>query len=339
MRDKIFHRYVIIAVTLILILTVGVKVYTWESNMEVSQWNYEQLKRIDKNQTDFNFIVFGDNKNSEKIFNDLIERINEENASFAIDTGDIVMQGGERYYQAFLKQVEKSNKPILTVLGNHELYDGGRGYYYDIFGPYYYSFAVGEAYFIILDNANEHYVDPWQMAWLEGQLERSQNYTYRFVFMHVPLYDPRVPMDQQPGHSMKNVTNAMELNKLFDEYNVSMVFCGHIHGFFNGTWGKTPYVITGGAGAEMIGGTDDEHYFYHYLVVHVTPEGFSYDVVKLNVTESFAYRVLYSIGFHLYVYLDMNALNIVILISSIYLIYFVVFVHKEWLHWNVRRKE
>ena len=339
MRDKIFHRYVIIGVTIILLITVGVKAYTWGNETEVSGWNYKQVERIDKEQENFTFLVFGDNKNSERIFNDLIEKMNRENASFAIDTGDLVMQGDKLYYESLLKQLEKSNKPILTVVGNHDIYGEGRAYYYDIFGPFYYSFLVGEAYFIILDNANEHYVDPWQMEWLEGQLKASQNYTYRFVFMHVPLYDPRVPMDEQPGHSMKNLTNARELNALFDEYNVSMVFCGHIHGFFSGTWGKTPFVITGGAGAEMIGGTDKEHYFYHYIRVHVSPKGVHYEVVPLNVEESFAYRILYSIGFHLYVFLDVNALNIVILVSTVYLGYFLVFVHKEWLKWNFGRKE
>ena len=339
MRDKIFHRYVIIAVTVILVVTVGIKAYTWSNDIHVSQWNYRQIERINRSQENFTFIVFGDNKNSEKIFNELIERINRENASFAVDDGDIVMEGGKLYYESFLKQAEKFNKPLLTVIGNHEIYGGGRGYYYDIFGPYYYSFSVGESLFIMLDNANEHYVDPWQMEWLEEQLKAGQNYTYRFVFMHVPLYDPRVPMDEQPGHSMKNMSNARELNALFDRYNVSMLFCGHIHGFFNGTWGKTPYIITAGAGAEMVGGSDPKHYFYHYIKVHVTPNGFKWEVVRLNIHESYAYRILYTIGFHLYVYMDMNALNIIILVSSVYLVYFLIFVHKEWLKWNFSRKE
>lgn len=43
-----------------------------------------------------------------------------------------------------------------------EFYANGRGNYYDIFGPFYYSFTVGPGYFIVLDDADGGGIDRWQ---------------------------------------------------------------------------------------------------------------------------------------------------------------------------------
>ena len=53
-----------------------------------------------------------------------------------------------------MNQIQALNKPLLTAIGNHELMDEGRGNYYDMFGRFYYSFTVGENYFIVLDDAD-----------------------------------------------------------------------------------------------------------------------------------------------------------------------------------------
>ncbi len=325
-KDRLFHKYTTIAVAIILILTVGAKVYSVNNRSDTTDWNYDALQEIDHSQDNFTFIVMGDNKNA-KMFDSIIDETNRENVSFLIDVGDLVIKGERAYYELFLEQAERSNKPLLTAIGNHELYDKGRADYYDIFGPFYYSFTVGDAYFIVLDDANEQGLDKWQMQWMIGELQKSQNYSLRFVFMHVPLYDPRPDI----GHCLKDPAAARELNEIFDEYNVSMVFAAHIHAYFNGTWGKTPYIITGGAGGEQVGGDDPAHYFYHYIKVHVSGGNVSYEVVKLNGPDFIAQRPLYSLWLHLYVFLDVNALNIVIFLSAFYLGYFVVFIKKKWM--------
>ncbi len=75
-------------------------------------------------------------------------------------------------------------------------------------------------------------------------------YRYRFVFSHVPLHDPRKGEYAQ-GHSMKNMKEAIKLNRLLDKYRVTMLFASHIHAYFRGKWHQTPYIITGGAGAPL----------------------------------------------------------------------------------------
>lgn len=132
-------------------------------------------------------MVFGDNKNSIGTFKNLIKKVNNEEALFAIDVGDLVYDGEKEKYRFFINQIKKFRIPLFTAIGNHEIRENGRGNYYDLFGLFYYSFAVGNSHFIILDDANEKNIDPWQMEWLKKELQKAQNYKYRFVFMHVPL--------------------------------------------------------------------------------------------------------------------------------------------------------
>ena len=163
---KLYSRPFILIVTLILIIAISIKIHYEFSFEKVENWNYKQLQKINPQINSFTFIVFGDNKNSTKVFNELISKVNNENALFCIDNGDLVLWGREENYELFIKQIKKLNKPLLTVLGNHDIVMDGRSLYYEMFGPFYYSFHVGPAYFIVLDNANQESIDPWQMIWL-----------------------------------------------------------------------------------------------------------------------------------------------------------------------------
>jgi len=230
-------------------------------------WIANNLQKIRvKRPNDFYFAVFGDNKNSGATFDTLLKMENRDpDIAFGIDVGDLVFDGEREKYRYFIKQVRNnSSLPFLTAIGNHELLEKGRGLYYNILGPFYYSFRIGRNYFIVLDDANEIGLDQWQRKWLEKELKKAQNYNTRLVFMHVPLFDPR---DKKHHHCLPK-DSAKSLLTLFQKYHVTHIFASHIHGYFTGQWGGIPYTITGGAGAELVG-TSPEHYFYHYLKVHV----------------------------------------------------------------------
>ena len=82
--------------------------------------------------------------------------------------------------------------------------------------------------------------------------------------MHVPPFDPR-------GNGFSECLpekNREDLLDLFRRYNVTHVFASHIHGYFSGVWEGIPYTITGGAGGRLKG-SDPEHFFHHYVKVHV----------------------------------------------------------------------
>ena len=94
--------------------------------------------------------------------------------------------------------------PVWHVIGNHD-YDmsytddaKAAGKYVENFGPTYYSFNLGSAHFVVLDNIvylNENssrhhdtYVDDEQLGWLRKDLAYVAKDTPLFVCMHCAMY-------------------------------------------------------------------------------------------------------------------------------------------------------
>ncbi|NOX97811.1 MAG: metallophosphoesterase [Nitrospirae bacterium] len=329
-KKKIFHKFTVCTIFVLIaaIFTIGIKIHSILSFTKINNWNYCQLQKIDKTKNEFSFAVFADNKNSITTFKNLINKLNKEDVSFAIDVGDLVYDGEKEKFRFFINQIKKLNKPLLTVVGNHDIREDGRTNYYEIFGRFYYSFTVGNSYFIVLDDADENDLDPWQMVWLKNELKKSQDYKYRFVFMHVPLYDPRKG-EHKRGHSLKNLAFAKKLNALFDQDDVTMLFVSHIHGYYRGIWGKTPYIITGGAGAELVG-SDPQHYFYHYIKVHIADNGVSYKIVKLKSPDfELIDRLVHDAWIYIYAFFAIHFLDLIIILALVYLIFYIIFVKKK----------
>lgn len=281
-------KYWGLILVLSLVLIYGLISYYYVVNVENqdSSWNYQELQKISKNESNFLFAVYGDNRDSSEKFPHLIQNVNGKDVLFSVDDGDLTSSGTPRQFGYFLLQIKNSKAPILTSIGNHDLSsDGNESNYINMFGNPYYSFSEKNSYFIVLDDANSTNLGDAQMVWLKNELKKSQGYKYRFVFMHIPLYDPRNGTAGE-GHSLDNLTTAKNLNDLFDQYNVTMLFTSHIHGYFRGVWGKTPYIITGGAGAPLskspAGVNSTENYFYHYILVNVTDTGVNYEIVRYN---------------------------------------------------------
>jgi len=265
---------------------------------QIRDWNYvqqEKITAISPQPDSFSFAVFGDNKNSITTFNGLIDQVNQDDVQFSVETGDLIdnMFDGQSEYRTYVKQIKRLQKPLFVIPGNHAT-EGSSCAYNRLFGRLYYSFSFGNAYFIALNGSHEDGLGPQQYDWLVKELKKAQSYRHRFVFMHIPLYDPEAG-DYQLGHSLGDKKIAAQLNTLFDTNKVDMVFTAHVHGYYTGKWHKTPFTVTGGAGAEL-GGTNPEHYFHHYVKVTVSPEGVQYRVKKVgkpftNIVLLFAHNV------------------------------------------------
>jgi Icc-related predicted phosphoesterase len=239
-------------------------------------YNQKMLNRIKilQNGNCFSFAVIGDNRDGDNVLKKIISQINVSNIKFVLNNGDLVPDGYEREFQTYLNIIKTSKKHIVSIIGNHEIpwYDEEKNYK-KYFGKTYFSFVFNNSYFIILDDSDEKGIFNKQYQWLKNQLKISQKYQNRFVFMHVPLYDSR----KGHNHCLKNKKNAKKLNKLFDKYHVTMLFCSHIHSYFRGIWGHTPYIVTGGAGAPLKKGG-----FYHYIKVIVNGHDIKYKVIRIN---------------------------------------------------------
>jgi len=321
---RVFSKYVAAVVLLVLIVSGVFALYAYLNEPTSKDRNYNQLQKVDRSRNSFSFAAFGDNKESVKTFGHIVDLLNKSDVAFAFDDGDLVLDGDIEQYRFFLKQADRLHKPLLTAIGNHETYLNGRGNYYDLFGPFSYSFTVGRSYFIVCDDANEKGLGGFQMEWLRGELEKSRAYRNRFVFMHVPLYDPRADA-QGLEHGLQDPVEAKKINDLLDRYDVTMLFTSHIHGYFTGKWGKTPYIITGGAGAELVG-TNSTNYFYHYIDVRVSDSGVRYYVVKIpSPGDNYVVRLLHNLWLYIYAFLALHFFDIVLGLCGLYLVLFVLY--------------
>lgn len=296
------------------LLLIIVEAWDYMSPLPTHEWLANNLKNIKVgNPEDFYFAIFGDNKNSFAMFDDLLKRVNSDpDIAFAVDLGDMVYDGEKEKYRHFFNQLSNLHRPLLTAIGNHELKENGRGFYYDIFGPYYYSFQIGNHYFIVLDTADGKGPDFWQRRWLEAELTRAQSCKTRLVFMHVPLFDPRGGI----YHHCLPDRDGQQLAELFQKYHITHIFASHIHGYFQGQWQGVPYTISGGAGAELWG-IDPQHYFYHFLKVHVKDGSVKVQVQKLPSPEyEWLDRLRAIVWLYLYAFIRIHGIEMALFLCA-----------------------
>ncbi|HFU77644.1 MAG TPA: hypothetical protein ENK68_03980 [Epsilonproteobacteria bacterium] len=237
-----------------------------------------KIENIEETHQSFSFAVYGDNRGRDDILATIIKTVDSDrDILFSISNGDVVTTSFKYQFQNYLSLLQQSKKPILTVLGNH-----GIGLlendinFKTIFGHSYFSFVLKNSYFIILDDADDETMASKQFLWLQKELRKAQTYDNRFIIMHIPLYDPRAGAYAQ-GHSLEDMKQVKQLNDLFDRYKVTMLFTSHIHSYYRGVWHKTPYIISGGAGAPLIKGG-----FFHYIKVTVTGTEVEYKIIKIK---------------------------------------------------------
>jgi len=267
---KIFkeHPIKIILAALCVLLFIGITVWHSYAPVPVHNRNQRELSRITVvDPNDYSFAVMGDNKGNRSVFEPLLQDIGHDKAiAFAIDCGDLVRKGKVGLFRRFLAQVQGNLAiPVLVAIGNHDLdNNGSSNIYRDIFGPTYYSFQVGQGYFIVLAAITEAGFDKTERQWLEQELQKGRTAKARFVFMHVP------PFEVRGGTYHKSLPDKdqKDLLDLFRRYKVTHLFASHLHGYFSGVQAGVPYTITGGAGARLQG-KDPEYFFYHYVKVHL----------------------------------------------------------------------
>ena len=269
MAIKIFreHPIKIILAFLCILSFMGLKFWDAYAPLSIYDWNKREISRIKVASPDkFTFAVFGDNKGNSSIFEPLLRDIDHNTEiEFTIDVGDLVSEGEKGRFRSFLNQVQENLAiPFLTAIGNHDFSSGSPENYQEIFGSTYYAFQIGEAYFVVLDAIAEAGFNKAERKWLEDELQKARTSKARFIFMHVPPFDPR-------GDGLNKCLpeqDGKDLLDLFRRYNVTHLFASHIHGYFSGVRDGISYTITGGAGGKLQG-EDPEHFFHHYVKVHV----------------------------------------------------------------------
>lgn len=221
------------------------------------------------------FYVFGDSQGYQGGVEQIITAANLNRPDFIFHCGDLTPYGQENQYQAIKSVLDQSVVPVYTTIGNHDIKAGGGVFYEEYFGSSTYSFDIGSAHFTVF-NTSSGDVSSQEFTWLEQNLAQTDA-EYRFVFTHIPPFDPVTG----ENHALLNATTGQLLMSLFEEYDVDVVFTGHIHLYNETVVNGVRYVITGGAGASLVA-DEDSGGIYHYIQVKIDDTGLSLEPVLLE---------------------------------------------------------
>jgi hypothetical protein len=242
------------------------------------------------------YIILGDNRDGYGTFKQIIQQVNGENPVFVIDNGDLVFSGKPNQYRLFDRMVSQVSATFLTTLGNHDIRGNGYSTYTMLYGPGYYSFDFAGSHFVFLDSSpgwsEKRAISDEQYAWLEKDLIKAQGKRI-YVVTHIPPQDPRsdVTPNQIPNyvndvksgeswvekrldnynenkgmnHGFQDPQEAARFEKLMSRYHVDTVYLSHIHSYFEYTKDGVRYLISGGAGAELL----TENSYYHYMIARL----------------------------------------------------------------------
>jgi hypothetical protein len=240
------------------------------------------------------YVVLGDNRDGYDTFDTIITQVNALKPAFVIDNGDLVFSGKPNQYRLFDQMVSGIAATVCTTLGNHDIRGNGREIYTSLYGPPYYAFDLGDCHYIFLDSSRGYSQTPAlpdeEYAWLEQDLQKAQGKKI-YVISHVPPTDPRSDLKpneiiaytdkvKQQGdfieqklesysenetldHGFLNKQEAQKFENLMARYQVNTVYLSHIHSYFDYTKDGVRYLVSGGAGAELL----TQNSYYHYLIV------------------------------------------------------------------------
>lgn len=226
------------------------------------------------------FAVFGDVRGNANVLESIIDETERDGGySFVICTGDMVYKPTRADYVFFCDEILEMWRmtPLLFSPGNHDIEEYSThpaDLYEKYFGERYYSFPIGRALFIVLDNSTD-YIDAVQIAWLKNLLatERSR-YDALVVFLHEP------PIDLRGGgawHAM-NKKQGGELLDMLKEYRATAIFCSHIHSYYEWNWNGIPIYVSGGGGAPQ---SKNRAPMYHFLGVNIKGENLETAIYKV----------------------------------------------------------
>lgn len=144
------------------------------------------------------------------------------------------------------RRFDEIKLPFFPVVGNHDLTHNGWALWSNIFGSSFYQIDVfvgldenGKGYFdhfIFLDTASGTLGKKQVDLIEEGVLDGKEHYRHTYVFSHTNIFRP----SSMQFASTFPREETFFLLKQFDEWDATIVFCGHVHKYeervYNGVY-------------------------------------------------------------------------------------------------------
>jgi 3',5'-cyclic-AMP phosphodiesterase len=195
----------------------------------ITRTNLERIKALQVSNDVIRVALLSD---THYHFDDTADALNQisrdTSISFTIVTGDITENGLKKEFELFHSMMEKSHKPYLTVIGNHDHLSNGGLVYESMFGAPNYSFELGGVKFVMWDNVlwESNRTPDWQWFMNEVQINQDdvgESGSARVVipFSHIP------PIDGQLADS------ASVYHQLMVENQIALSVHGHKHEYMN----------------------------------------------------------------------------------------------------------
>ena len=194
-------------------------------------------------------------------FDHAIKHTNSLKPDFVITGGDLIADAlgqtfgrSDSLYNLYNETIKKLEMPVHNTIGNHEVFglykrsginpdhpEYGKKMFAKRLGngQSYNSFDHKGWHFILLDgmgftkDRNYYgYIDSTQIEWTKNDLSKINSKTPIAISVHIPFYSVRAQIDNGPTAANSKgivITNAKEVMKLFEEYNLKTVLSGHLH--------------------------------------------------------------------------------------------------------------
>ncbi|MFP4080340.1 MAG: glycosyltransferase [Ectothiorhodospira sp.] len=313
----------------------GYKIYLSFFKDTFEALHAQQIERIEarlQGREAYSFAVVGNVRNSIGVFERrMIPALNRSGVDFLVSAGNVVSGGGEDNYQALYGSMRRLRIPYVLTFAGEEESEFGSFRFYDMFGPYFYSFSAGGARFIFLDVTGKTPL-AWQLRWFEDELEATRARGERaFVFLGEPVLPAQREREDVAHGLARHPDFIRDFLSLVDDHDVEAVFTASEQVLDRRREGETLFVATGGGGGLLLGGEDS---FYHFLQVDVDGQDMAIEPVKMQQAPGRLLRMLEGLWFLIYSLFYVGYLNFLLVVCVVVLVairlYKAVFMEKNY---------
>lgn len=220
--------------------------------------NVEQLAAQGNPGERFRFVAMADTHGDYEHLRSAVRRINAQGGiTFGLHAGDLTAYGLLDEYDWAWDELERTTVPVLVTIGNHDALSFGPEIWSQMFGPFDYSFLIGNLKVVVFNsNILEFPTSAPNRAWVRSQIENGADRSVVVLTHHPPQ-----GADDVPGGTVNEFyAELLQLGKL------SLWIHGHQAEPRLYQIGDTTVLQCGTFGA---GG--------RYWTVDVAPEGLSFE--------------------------------------------------------------